>query len=85
MHDQPLGAARPGSIGLPLPGTLVEITAIDDPDRRLPIGQRGEICISGPQVMAGYEGRPEETAEACAAAACTPGRRATSTRTATCI
>jgi long-chain acyl-CoA synthetase len=59
----PFGAARPGSIGLPLPGTLVEITAIDDPDRRLPIGQRGEICISGPQVMAGYEGRPEETAE----------------------
>jgi long-chain acyl-CoA synthetase len=57
-------ARRPGSIGLPLPGTLVEITAIDDPDRRLAIGQRGEICISGPQVMAGYEGRPEETAEA---------------------
>jgi long-chain acyl-CoA synthetase len=57
------GARRPGSIGLPLPGTLVEITAIDDPDRRLPIGQRGEICVSGPQVMAGYEGRPEETAE----------------------
>ena len=60
----PFGAPRPGSIGLPLPGTLVEITAIDDPDRRLPIGQSGEICISGPQVMAGYEGRPEETAEA---------------------
>jgi long-chain acyl-CoA synthetase len=59
----PFGAARPGSIGLPLPGTLVEIAAIDHPDRRLPIGQRGEICISGPQVMAGYEGRPEETAE----------------------
>jgi long-chain acyl-CoA synthetase len=60
----PFGAPRPGSIGLPLPGTLVEITAIDDPDRRLPVGQRGEICISGPQVMAGYEGRPEETADA---------------------
>jgi long-chain acyl-CoA synthetase len=60
----PFGAARGGSIGLPLPGTLVEITAIDDPDRRLPIGQRGEICISGPQVMAGYERRPEDTAEA---------------------
>jgi long-chain acyl-CoA synthetase len=58
------GARRHGSIGLPLPGTLVEITAIDDPDRRLPIGQRGEICVSGPQVMAGYERRPEETAEA---------------------
>ena len=60
----PFGAARAGSIGLPLPGTMVEITAIDDPDRRLPIGQRGEICISGPQVMAGYERRPEDTAEA---------------------
>jgi long-chain acyl-CoA synthetase len=60
----PFGAARPGSIGLPLPGTLVEIIDIDDPDRRLPLGQRGEICISGPQVMAGYQGRREETAEA---------------------
>jgi long-chain acyl-CoA synthetase len=60
----PFGAARPGSIGLPLPGTVVEITAIDDPDRRLASGQRGEICISGPQVMAGYEGRVEETADA---------------------
>src|SRR5690606_27887392 len=60
----PFGAARPGSIGLPLPGTLVEIVAIDDPDRRLPIGQHGEICISGPQIMADYEGGPEETAAA---------------------
>ena len=53
----PFGAARPGSIGLPLPGTLVEITAIDDPDRRLPIGQRGEICVSGPG-HGRAEGRP---------------------------
>jgi long-chain acyl-CoA synthetase len=58
------GRRRPGSIGLPLPGTLVEITALDDPDRRLPLGQRGEICVTGPQVMAGYADRPEETAEA---------------------
>jgi long-chain acyl-CoA synthetase len=57
------GERRPGSIGLPLPGTLVEITSLDDPDRRLPLGQRGEICVSGPQVMAGYAERPEETAE----------------------
>jgi long-chain acyl-CoA synthetase len=58
------GPRRPGSVGLPLPGTLVEITALDDPDRRLPLGQRGEICITGPQVMAGYADRPEETADA---------------------
>jgi long-chain acyl-CoA synthetase len=58
------GTRKPGSVGLPLPGTIVEITAIDDPDRRLPIGQRGEICISGPQVMAGYAERVAETAEA---------------------
>jgi long-chain acyl-CoA synthetase len=57
------GERRPGSIGLPLPGTLVEITSLDNPDRRLPFGQRGEICISGPQVMTGYAERPEETAE----------------------
>ncbi len=58
------GERRSGSIGLPLPGTLVEIVSLDEPDRRLPLGQRGEICISGPQVMAGYARRPEETAEA---------------------
>jgi long-chain acyl-CoA synthetase len=58
----PFHAPRPGSIGLPLPGTLIEITSLDDPDRRLPLGHRGEICITGPQVMAGYAERDEETA-----------------------
>jgi long-chain acyl-CoA synthetase len=57
------GAHRPGSVGLPLPGTLIEIVSLDEPGRRLPLGQRGEICVSGPQVMAGYAERPEETAE----------------------
>ncbi|MDX1542030.1 MAG: long-chain fatty acid--CoA ligase, partial [Geminicoccaceae bacterium] len=61
----PIGGLRkPGSIGLPLPGTIIEITAIDQPDRRLGIGQRGEICITGPQLMTGYLDRDEETAEA---------------------
>jgi long-chain acyl-CoA synthetase len=60
----PFGAERrPGSVGLPLPGTVLEIASIDDPDRFLPHGQRGEICISGPQVMAGYGRHPEESAE----------------------
>jgi long-chain acyl-CoA synthetase len=58
------GERRPGSVGLPLPGTLVEIVSLDEPGRRLPLGQRGEICISGPQLMAGFAERPEETAEA---------------------
>ena len=57
------GARRPGSVGLPLPGTLVEIVSLDEPERRLPLGQRGEICITGPQLMAGYAERAEETAE----------------------
>jgi long-chain acyl-CoA synthetase len=57
------GESRAGSVGLPLPGTVVEIASIDDPDRLLPHGQRGEICISGPQVMAGYGAHPEETAQ----------------------
>ena len=59
-----VGLRKPGSVGLPLPGTIVEITALDDPDRRLPIGQRGEICITGPQVMSGYALREAETMEA---------------------
>ncbi len=60
----PFHNPRPGSVGLPLPGTLIEITSLDDPDRRLPIGQRGEICITGPQVMKGYAQRSGDTAEA---------------------
>jgi long-chain acyl-CoA synthetase len=60
----PFGAGcRPGSVGLPLPGTTIEIAAIDDPDRLLPRGQRGEICISGPQIMTGYAERADETGE----------------------
>jgi len=50
-----------GTIGLPLPSTVVSIR--DDTDIEVPLGQRGEICIKGPQVMAGYWQRPEETAK----------------------
>ncbi|MGI9500126.1 MAG: long-chain-fatty-acid--CoA ligase [Geminicoccaceae bacterium] len=60
----PFHNRRPGSVGLPLPGTLIEITSLDDPDHRLSIGQRGEICVSGPQVMCGYAQRDADTAEA---------------------
>ncbi len=50
-----------GMIGLPVPSTEVSIR--DDDGNPLPIGQAGEICIRGPQVMKGYWQRPEETAK----------------------
>jgi long-chain acyl-CoA synthetase len=62
----PFGLYKERSVGLPLPQTIVEITALDDPLRLLPIGDTGEICVRGPQVMAGYWRRPEETAAAMA-------------------
>ncbi|SEL29349.1 long-chain acyl-CoA synthetase [Roseateles sp. YR242] len=53
--------AYTGSIGLPLPGT--EVTLLDDDGREVPAGSSGEIAIRGPQVMAGYWQRPDETAK----------------------
>jgi len=50
-----------GTIGLPLPSTDIAIRDEDDND--LPLGEVGEICIRGPQVMAGYWNRPDETAK----------------------
>ena len=50
-----------GTIGLPLPSTEVSIR--DDDGKELPLGQPGEICLRGPQVMAGYWNRPDETAK----------------------
>ncbi|MDO6965134.1 long-chain-fatty-acid--CoA ligase [Rhizobium alvei] len=54
-----------GTIGLPIPSTEVEIR--DDDGNTLPIGEIGEICIRGPQVMAGYWNRPDETAKVMSA------------------
>ncbi len=53
--------AYSGTIGLPLPNT--EMTLLDDDGREVPIGTPGEIAIRGPQVMAGYWQRPDETAK----------------------
>ncbi len=50
-----------GTIGLPVPST--EIAIRDDGGRDLPFGEAGEICIRGPQVMAGYWNRPDETSK----------------------
>ena len=58
------GVRKNGSVGLPLPGTVVEIVSLDEPERPMPPGEAGEICISGPQVMAGYANRAQENAQA---------------------
>ncbi len=57
------GENRAGTIGLPLPGTVVEIVSLDDRRTVLPPGAKGEVCIRGPQVMKGYWKRPADTAE----------------------
>jgi acyl-CoA synthetase (AMP-forming)/AMP-acid ligase II len=59
------GTTFTGTVGVPLPSTCVSIR--DDHGRPVARGEPGEICISGPQVMAGYWNRPDETAKATTA------------------
>ncbi len=64
-HINPVsGAIKEGSIGLPVPGTIMSLRELGAPDNEAPLGQKGEICISGPQVMKGYWNKPRETADA---------------------
>jgi len=57
----PPGHAQLGTIGLPVPNTLCKV--IDEDGKDLPLGEAGELCVKGPQVMKGYWQRPEATAE----------------------
>jgi long-chain acyl-CoA synthetase len=62
-HANPVdGEARMGSIGLPLPETDQRIVDAETGTRVLGIGEHGELCVRGPQVMAGYFQQPAETA-----------------------
>lgn len=56
------GPVKEGSIGQPMPGTILSLRDLEDPTKEVQPGQRGEICIKGPQVMVGYWQKPEETA-----------------------
>ena len=53
--------ARLGTVGMPVPGTLMKV--ISDDGIELGLGERGELCVKGPQVMKGYWQNPEATAE----------------------
>lgn len=57
------GVAKPGSCGIPMAGIEIKFIDVDDPGKTMPMGERGEICIRGANVMKGYWNKPEATAE----------------------
>jgi long-chain acyl-CoA synthetase len=61
VSNNPIDNVQMGTVGLPLPDT--ECKVIDDDNTTLPVGEAGELCVRGPQVMKGYWQRPEATAE----------------------
>jgi long-chain acyl-CoA synthetase len=62
-HSTPqLAFRKMGTVGLPFPDTDTKIVDVETGTRELPIGEIGELCISGPQVMKGYWNKPEESA-----------------------
>jgi long-chain acyl-CoA synthetase len=60
--NQVLRPSKPGTVGLPILGCQIRI--VDDNDRPVPAGERGEVVIRGPNIMKGYYKRPDETADA---------------------
>ena len=62
-HSTPqLALRKMGTVGLPFPDTDTRIVDVETGTRELPIGEVGELCIAGPQVMKGYWNKPEESA-----------------------
>lgn len=59
--NPPLGLVKDGSVGTALPETVIEIHDLVDPKRLCAVGEKGEVCVRGPQVMRGYYNRPMET------------------------
>ena len=63
-HVNPFtGTRKVGSIGIPIPDTLARIVDLEDEKTDVPVGERGELIVKGPQVMLGYKDRPDETAK----------------------
>jgi long-chain acyl-CoA synthetase len=64
-HGNPAyGQSRIGTIGLPWPDTEVKIVDVETGERTVPVGETGELCVRGPQIMKGYWNMPTETANA---------------------
>ena len=62
-HTTPqMGRRKPGTIGVPVCDTDIKVVDLETGDRELPIGEAGELCVCGPQVMTGYWRQPDETA-----------------------
>jgi long-chain acyl-CoA synthetase len=61
--NPPSGLNRPETIGIACPGTQIRIADPKDASKTMPLGEKGEIAIAGPQVMKGYFNKPEATAE----------------------
>ncbi|MBE1498662.1 long-chain acyl-CoA synthetase [Amycolatopsis lexingtonensis] len=58
------GTRKVGSVGVPIFDTEVKIVAAEGGEDPLPAGEKGEVCLRGPQIMQGYRNRPQETADA---------------------
>ncbi|HOP64415.1 MAG TPA: long-chain fatty acid--CoA ligase [Spirochaetota bacterium] len=58
----PVNRAKVGSVGVPLPNTILKIVDVDDSSKEMPLGESGEIIAMGPQVMKEYWNNPSETA-----------------------
>lgn len=61
------GKQKVGSCGIPIAGVLFKFASVDDPSKYVALGERGEMCIKGPNVMKGYWNNPKATAESMTA------------------
>src|SRR5712672_4527843 len=57
------GPVKPGSCGIPIPGITIKFADVDNPSRYVSLGEKGEICIGGPNIMKGYWKRADATKE----------------------